>query len=323
MGVRLESRKLIKFGQSSYVVSIPKDWIRRNNLKKGDSLFLEDYPNKLVFNPSGYQVKELKKAVVDIDNKLMPFIQTELTTIYLSGYDIIEIRGDTIEERAEKIKEILKNFAGIELMEETSKKIVVKDLIDIREISIKTIIRRIDLIIRGMIDDALMCFDEDHYESVNQRDVDVNRLVLLLKRIIRKSIENRSVAIQLDVTMLTSIKNHRVVDYLEAIGDCTKRISRVAVHAKISPKYKKDLCKIFLTYKNTYIEIMKAYHTNNIGIAYRIELDSKKRLKLCEDFEKKCSDVPRIVYNLKSMSASIKHITRAILDFNVKRELSN
>ena len=34
-------RKLIGFGDSSFVVSLPKDWINKHGLKKGDGLMLD------------------------------------------------------------------------------------------------------------------------------------------------------------------------------------------------------------------------------------------------------------------------------------------
>ncbi|MBS3134491.1 AbrB/MazE/SpoVT family DNA-binding domain-containing protein, partial [Candidatus Woesearchaeota archaeon] len=37
----MEHRNLIKFGNSSFVISLPKDWIDRNKLKKGDAIFIE------------------------------------------------------------------------------------------------------------------------------------------------------------------------------------------------------------------------------------------------------------------------------------------
>ena len=34
-------RKLIGFGDSSFVVSLPKDWVNKHGLKKGDGLIVD------------------------------------------------------------------------------------------------------------------------------------------------------------------------------------------------------------------------------------------------------------------------------------------
>ena len=54
----MESRKLIKFGKSSYVVSMPKPWVLNNRLKEGNTLFLiaEKYYQ------DGYKFTEIAKA---------------------------------------------------------------------------------------------------------------------------------------------------------------------------------------------------------------------------------------------------------------------
>ena len=45
----MEYRRLISFGRSSYVVSLPKEWIGQNNLKKGDLVYLQESgPNLLL-----------------------------------------------------------------------------------------------------------------------------------------------------------------------------------------------------------------------------------------------------------------------------------
>ena len=39
-----EFRKLMAFGNSSYVVSVPKAWVEKNRLKKGDVLVVDERP---------------------------------------------------------------------------------------------------------------------------------------------------------------------------------------------------------------------------------------------------------------------------------------
>jgi len=301
----MESRRLIKFGGNSFVVSIPKSWISQNQLKKGDLVFLKQEADSLVLNSSGQQVREIRKAILTVDNKPLRRIHTELTSLYLQGYDIIEMRGTSIEKNAPQLKQLMKYFVGMELMEETTKKIVVKDLVDIKEVSVRTLIRRIDVIIRAMLTDTITCFEEDHYESINQRDNDVNRFVYLLKRIIRQAVERRDLAVKLDTTRIQLIKNMLIVGYLESVGDCTKRIARSATMEKIKPQYKKEMKDILTQYNEAYLQIMKAYHTANIDTAFDIEMGSKERLQLCEDLERTCNDAPTLIYNLKRTN----HIT--------------
>ena len=44
----MDFRRIIAFGKSSHVVSLPKSWLNENKLKKGDLVYLEQDFDKLV-----------------------------------------------------------------------------------------------------------------------------------------------------------------------------------------------------------------------------------------------------------------------------------
>ena len=54
----MEYRKLISFGKSSFVVSLPKSWIKQNKLKKGDLIHFEDEGNNLVIKKKEEESKD-------------------------------------------------------------------------------------------------------------------------------------------------------------------------------------------------------------------------------------------------------------------------
>ena len=46
----MEFRKLISFGKSSYVVSLPKAWVVQQKLKKGDLIAVDEAGPKLILS---------------------------------------------------------------------------------------------------------------------------------------------------------------------------------------------------------------------------------------------------------------------------------
>ena len=50
--VNIDVRKLISFGKGSYIISMPKSWIEKNNLKKGDLISVSDDGFELVLKAS-------------------------------------------------------------------------------------------------------------------------------------------------------------------------------------------------------------------------------------------------------------------------------
>ena len=56
----MNTRRLVKSGNSSLVVSLPKDWIEKNNLHNKDEIFLFEQDNTLVIH-NEYKQKSTEK----------------------------------------------------------------------------------------------------------------------------------------------------------------------------------------------------------------------------------------------------------------------
>jgi len=64
----LETKKIISLGKSSLVVSLPKDWVRSNNLKKGDIVALDIQRDlSLVIHPTLKPRDTPRIIKVDVD----------------------------------------------------------------------------------------------------------------------------------------------------------------------------------------------------------------------------------------------------------------
>ena len=243
----METRKLISFGTSSFVISVPKSWVKKNALRKGDLLHIEDKKDELTIYPSqGVKREEPKRTLIEVDNKDIDLIKTEIVSAYLNSYDIIDIAGRTLEQMAPAIKNILRNLTGMEIIQQTATKITAKDLINIKEISIRTLIRRMDNITRSMILDSIDSIEKDHYESIFERDMDVNRLVFLAYRVIRGAMINPKMAKYMIMGNNELMFSREIISEIEKISDHTKRIARRLRGAtKLTKDEKKALTDIY------------------------------------------------------------------------------
>jgi phosphate transport system protein len=284
--VKIDFRKIIGFGKGGYVVSLPRGWINKNRLKKGDLLAIDEGSGVLIFSVnSEEEKKEEKSTTIDASGKKLERLKAEIVSAYLNNYTTIEIVSKKILTNAVEIKEILRNLAGLEIMEQTSTRLVAKDLISINEISIEGIIRRMDIIIRGMIDDCAKCIEgEDHYESIYQRDTDVNRLFYLATRVIKNGLKNPRISkiLNRDPHQLNS--DHLIVIRLEKIADRQKRIARHLRGINLSKETVDELGQLYNDVKKSYLEVMKAYYTHNRDLAFDIELRNKQVIKDCIEF---------------------------------------
>lgn len=46
----MDPRKIIKFGNSSYVVTLPNEWVKKHKLDKGSQVFLSERGDSLMVN---------------------------------------------------------------------------------------------------------------------------------------------------------------------------------------------------------------------------------------------------------------------------------
>lgn len=310
----MEYRKLIGFGKSSFVISIPKDWTEKNRLKKGDVVYLQEEDGALVLNAKEKRfVKEPKRITIRTEGKTIERLHAEIIAAYLDNYDSFEIKGAGLKDSSPEIKKIIRNLAGIELLEQDGSRIVARDLIDMREISVQAIIRRIDLIIRSMVKDSMSALHEDFYESIFHRDVDINRLVFLIKRVIKSAFADQNIAKKLGRSSLELLKDWNIVSLLESIGDEIKRIAREFKFAE--QKHMKELRKINTDLGEQYLILMKAYHTNNKQIAYDVELGHDNRVEMLVRIEKKTQDYAtgKLINHMKTLEAHLKNMARAVI----------
>lgn len=331
-------RKLIGFGKNSYVVSIPKQWIERNKLKKGDLISIEEGKEGLLLRTGNADIRKEEPAsiVINAENKSLSDLRTEIISAYLNNYNIIEVISQDLKTNAPAIRDILHDLAGLEVINQTSTRIVAKDLININELSIMTLVRRMDNITRAMMVDATECFDGvDHAGSLAHIDEEVNRLHFLTYRVIRSGLKDVRIANSLGTNSLRLHSDHTITTRVEGIADNVKRMCRHLNHSKLNEKWGNELKEIFNEIKQSYLDVMKAYYTNDGKIALEIEATNKERIKSCDDFFSRhnhkdlrfenggnkgvcdfrvaCGATTKILENMKEIASGVKYIARTVI----------
>lgn len=332
--VKIDVRKLISFGKGSYILSMPKSWIEKNNLKKGDLISVSDDGFELVLSASQQEEKpDSREISIDARGKELEFLKAEIVSSYLNGYNTINIALDNSNKEIPKIKDIMRNLSGLEIMEQTSTRIVAKNLIninDISEISIKNIVRRMDIITRAMMEDSILCSrGQCDYDSICHRDADVNRLYFLGYRAIKNAMKNPRIAKSLGTEPWQLHSDTLMILRLEKIADRQKRISRYICTANLDRAALAELGRIYTDIGEAYSSVMKSYYTQDKQTAFQIEVTNKSRTSLCDKFLERYTHshgssknrsqdstlvaVSKIVENLKATAAEIRNLARTVL----------
>jgi len=224
----METRKVQVTGGSTYTVSLPKDWATANDVSAGSVVEFHDEQDLLLLAPKREDDRiEGTMGVGDIDN------EHELTravmTMYVSGFDVIRLEASRISaEQRRTIRNATQGLVGLEVIEETSDRVVLQDLLDSSELSIHNAITRMRLVSLTMLSDAVQALiedDEDLAADVMQRDDDVDRLWYMVSRVFRTVLRNPTAADEIGFSRETVFDYQSSARQLERIADHATKIA--------------------------------------------------------------------------------------------------
>lgn len=309
-------RKLIKFGNSSHVISLPTDWIKKNKLNKGSVVFLDqDGSDNIIISPNENYKKEESSFVLKTDGKDLNRIKREIYSTYIIGYNEITIHGDSFPEYSHEITEIVHNLMGVEVMESTSSKLVVRDLLDVNSVSVKQIITKMGLITQSLIEDSVKCKNSDDINKLFQRDRNVNRLYVFIKRILNKCVDNPNLAKQLDIKSRDIHRNNSLISCIERIADFSKLMGEaICGTGKKWSKYESEFLVLFNQVLENYMESLKTYHKNDWASAVELADKNEALLDRAKEISDKYNDPSfgNVVAKVKYILDNTRDIIRLV-----------
>ncbi|KYK25458.1 hypothetical protein AYK26_05980 [Euryarchaeota archaeon SM23-78] len=319
----MQIRRLVKSGLSSFTVALPKDWIDKNKLDKGDFLYIDEVDNTLRVSAKSKKEKpERKEIVIHTEGKSQKRIRREIRSAYLDDYYKIYIKGSNIRSMVADIKKDVHDLVSLETIEEAHDKLIARSFLDFSDVSIKDLIRRLDNITRSMMSDSIACIPSysDEYDTakiVTERDADINRLAFLVFKILKACVKDINVCKKLDLSYLQVLKYWQLAFTIEKIADEVKRITRFIkqLHEKKVKFNKKALITLYQEVKENYETLMKAFYKKDFVLSDEIYTITPALMKKCEKYfeDNKSVETSEIAGKLKgivSQSADISKVIR-------------
>ncbi len=233
MVINIETRRVQQTGGSSFIISLPKEWIDKHKIKPKDTLGILSQPDgNLLVTPNINSEEYVKSKNFDVDHITdSNYLFRILIGMYIMGYTVITIKSSKKFEPF--IRDTITNFTqiaiGPEVVEESNNIIKIKDLLNPKEMPFEKTIRRMYVLAHDMHENAIKALnsgDKTLAEEVIKRDDEVDRLHWLIGRqshiVLRDIILCQKMGITLeDISHFQSISRS-----LERISDHSVKIAQ-------------------------------------------------------------------------------------------------
>lgn len=228
----METRKVYVSGGSTYVISLPKKWVKKTDLKAGDSLVVTEQGSSLLVGASISEKKSATKEVRISQMMSADALERIIIALYLVGYDTIRVRLDRKDHLPyrKSIRKMLDYLIGIEILEDTNDSMTLEIMVDYRRMTTMQILQRMYSINRSMLLDlgkALKTGDIGLAKDVMVREREIDRLYFLVVRQLKGAVEYPQVAEKLGIERQRDCLGYRIaVKVLERIADHIENIAK-------------------------------------------------------------------------------------------------
>src|SRR3989344_1087157 len=243
----MHRRKIQLIAGTTYSVSLPKEWIRKNNLKeKNEILFYEKNDRTLVISPHTIEEKKLNEISLDID-KYASNIDQVLFGVYYLGIENISLfsKKELTKDVKTRIRKTITHMSGTEISYEDKQKIIIKVLLDKSKVDVFQVLYRINLIIESSISNIL---EQLNINEIKINENEIDRLYPLIAKIVLLSLVNTNILYSSKIKNVSLIPDYFLISKrLENIGDSINHLSEYLHKTKVKFENKKEILNFVKT----------------------------------------------------------------------------
>lgn len=327
----------MSLGKSSLVVSLPKEWMQLNDVKKGETVsFNIQRDRSLVIYPSSIKKSEEKEIIINVtSNEEEILITQKILGAFLNGYTGIILTSDNIFTVPQT--KAIRNMAGrlyMRVMEADAKKVYLQSLTDESKASLEQAIKRMHLISRSMCEGAFTALKNNDValaKSTFSLDDDVDHFAFFIVRILRNAAQNPYLANELHIDPLDCMDHQMLVSRMEHASDYAADITRhIIMLSGANQTIPEEVIELMITagtqVADLYVKSVEAFFSKDIEAAVGIMKSRNKLEKLDIEMTSKAFIGPQkeaeLVCGICSIRDNIKrisHCTFSIAEIAVNR----
>ncbi|MCI4369741.1 MAG: phosphate uptake regulator PhoU [Thermoplasmata archaeon] len=288
-------RRIQKTGGSTFIVSLPKNWVTSRGLHEGDVLLFSPRSDGslTLYADEGPRAEGVKRSVEVTNDMDEDHLFRRLVAEYIAGAPLLEVR--TPGRMSPKTRNIVRGFAqrmiGPEILEETADAVVLQDVVGANPLPIPSVIRRMHQMVRAMQTDAMAAFharDPSIAKDVVERDWEVDRLHWFVEKQVTTALRDARTLTSLGLTLpdcatflLASRVLERIADHAVKIAETLDMLGKEEPPSSVVDV----LDKLHALAANGLSEALDALDTGDIAranavvdLAHRVTRDRQKIL---------------------------------------------
>lgn len=336
----IQTRKIQLSGGSTYIISLPKDWVDELKIKVGENVTIIKNSNQSLTLFPREQDKEQGIAVINSNQKDSgDSVKRKIIAAYLAGYKTIQIKTKGMKipsEHSRSVRELVhSSMIGTEIVESSSDAITVQILTRLPELSFETALKRMYLMATNMIKESIEALEEAdiaHADGIVNMDDEVDRFGLYMRRNLVLAVENQSILQDMGLKRPSDCLEYRtIVGKIERIGDHASLIAKRIkfVEDVINPEIIKKIKKLSEKSLEVFEESITAVNNHDFqrgeNVAekvYKVIGEEKEIMAEIKDGEKNSTVIKFILEDLRRIAEYSGDIAEVAIDENIQSIVS-
>jgi len=293
-------RSIIQIANSTYLVSLPKQWISRYGIHKGEQVEVQDLGKTIAITTQ----KSTDSKAVELDvSGLDQSLKDILYALYKVGYHEVTLHY-TDPLLPEKIQAVIQNeMIGFEIIEQRNSHCTIRSIAGVYEAEFDNIIRRTFLLLKSMATELVECMEQGNMtpiKNIKLQELNNNKYTAFCRRILHQKgyAELKKV-----------IPTYLIVEHVEKVADEYKYLCDFFMDSK-GKAIKNISPTIIALFKEANLYMEKCYQ-----LYYKFDLkDMNEVFKFRKQFINKIHDVA----NQSARDARLAHYL-----VNIIQELTN
>lgn len=253
-------RKIVKHGPSSYIITLPLNWIRYNNLQKGAEVNLIENNNKIIVSSDIKERETILRAEIHLHEQ-KNIIESVINSLYEKGVDEIKIYYKDSEDFQYILKALEVTDTSFEIIDTRNKACLLKKITKISG-EFDPVFRRSFLIALTLTEGVCEIIEKQDFSEIDNLlslSKSNRKLTLFCRRFINKhSLPDRE---KIGPTYLVISTINNIVNTFKYLANSINLLNIKNGNIEVC----KDLKNYFVQLNKSFRLVYEAYYSFNLN----------------------------------------------------------